>query len=219
MPDESGDLRQGGERYPVPDPTALTTEALRREVAALKELLDQRLSALKELLIQRIDGVEAEDAASVKAAQDFCISQFARIGSQLDQVERLRVEQKADTKAAVDAALTAQKEAVREQTASAELAISKSDAATAKQIEQIALTSQASREELRRRADENKERINDLERTLRTAIADVDVKVNAVNAQARGSELSRSALFGWIAAAAAILGIVIILVNVFTTGP
>jgi hypothetical protein len=44
MPDGLSDqqqLRDGGTR-PVPDPTVLTTEALQREILALRQLLEQR---------------------------------------------------------------------------------------------------------------------------------------------------------------------------------
>jgi hypothetical protein len=197
----------GGNRYPVPDPTVLTTEALRREVDALQVLVEQRIGSLKELL-----------QSEILSAKDYCSSQFEHIEQRLGRVEALRLEQKADMKAAVDAALTAQKEAVREQSESFGLAVAKSEAATAKAIEQLSLTTTTARDELRRGIDDAKERIADVERTLRGSISDVDNKVNAVNATARGGELSRASLFGWITAAVAIIGIVVVLANVITSG-
>jgi len=103
---------------PVPDPTELTTRALYREVAALRELIEERISSADGLVIEK----------------------FLSVDRQLDLVERQRVEQKSDTKAAVDAALTAQKEAVREQTLASEKAIQKSETSTTKQLEQITVT-------------------------------------------------------------------------------
>ena len=80
---------EGGSR-PVPDPTVLTTDALRREIAGLEKLIDTKLEYSEELSHQR----------------------FKSIQHQLDSADAQRLEQKADTKAAVDAALAAQKEAI-----------------------------------------------------------------------------------------------------------
>jgi len=41
----AGGSGNGGSRFPVPDPTTLTTEALRREVASLQVLIEQRIDA------------------------------------------------------------------------------------------------------------------------------------------------------------------------------
>jgi tetrahydromethanopterin S-methyltransferase subunit B len=223
-------LHDGGGRLPVPDPTTLTTEALRREVASLQVLIEQRLEAAARLTAQSVDSLKersdekekrleqqhramrSELQASVESALKLCNAQFALIKQQLDLIERQRVEQKQDTNAAVDAALTAQKEAVREQTTASELAISKSEASTAKQIEQIAAAGQTGREELRRSIDEVKERFNEVERTLNAAIAAVDTKANALNAQKVGAREDRSGLYAAIGAIAAVilLGITIV---------
>jgi hypothetical protein len=103
---------------PVPDPTTLTTSALHREVKALRELIESELQATSQVTFEK----------------------FRSIETQMALVEAQRVEQKADTKAAIDAALTAQKEAVREQTIANNLAFSKSEGATAKQLEQLKTT-------------------------------------------------------------------------------
>lgn len=99
----------------VADPSELTTRQLHREVAALDGLMGQRVDSLGDVISQ----------------------QFVRVERQFELLERQRVEQKSDTKAAVDAALTAQKEAVREQTLASDRAIAKSEAAITKQLEQL----------------------------------------------------------------------------------
>lgn len=78
----------------VTDPTALTTDALMREVYVINQAMDLRFSFYDRLLAD---------------------------------ADKQRLEQKADTKSAVDAALAAAKEAVKEQTISTEKAISKSE--------------------------------------------------------------------------------------------
>lgn len=70
------------ESRPVPDPTTLTTDAIRREIVALRELLETKITALAD-------------------------STDLRFG----HAESTRLEQKADTKEMVSAALAAQKEA------------------------------------------------------------------------------------------------------------
>src|SRR5688572_24104498 len=90
---------------PVPDPTTLTTEALQREIKGLGDLLRSELRGERDAIRVMIENIHAR----------------------FDIIEAQRVEQKADTQKAVDAALQAQKEAVREQTAASDKAITKSE--------------------------------------------------------------------------------------------
>lgn len=79
----------GNGRPHIPDPTLLTIDSIRREIAMLDGQLDIRLQAAEALIVERL----------------------RRIDQLMDQAEEMRKEQKADTKAAVDAALESQKEA------------------------------------------------------------------------------------------------------------
>jgi len=130
-----------GNSRPVPDPTILTTEQLLREIGALKDLVESWIDTLEQ--------VNSEKLRSV--------------WSQLELVERQRVEQKADTKAAVDAALTAQKEAVKEQTTASERAIAKSEASTTKQLEQLSVTFATNIQSVTSLVGDIKERISTIE--------------------------------------------------------
>ena len=161
---------------PVPDPTALTTEAIQREMVGW----NAQLLALRELLMAK---VEAEVALT---AERFATS------------ERLRLEQKADTKAAVDAALTAQKEAVKEQTIASERAIAKSEAATTKQLEQQQVTFQTVSDALRRSIDEVKERSVEENRAMRTSISEVASSANGIVQQKVGAKEDRTAIYATI---------------------
>jgi cobalamin biosynthesis Mg chelatase CobN len=114
---------------PTPDPTILTTEQLLREIARLEKLLETQLRSEHELVQAHING-----------RVDFVLEQFRSVETQFSLIERQRVEQKQDTKNAVDAALAAAKEAVKEQTTASERAIAKSEAATTKQLEQQSAT-------------------------------------------------------------------------------
>lgn len=130
----------GGQR-PVPDPTVLTTEALQREIKALKELLEMRTNGVTNLMLEK----------------------FRSVDEQLSLVERQRVEQKADTKAAVDAALTAQKEAVKEQTTASATAIAKSESGTSEQLKQLSTSFTTAFESQRREFSDLKERVGSIE--------------------------------------------------------
>lgn len=103
---------------PVPDPTSLTTDQLRREIAQLEALLKSQFGWNKELIDEK----------------------FSSVTDRLALGERQRVEQKSDTEKAIQAALTAQKEAVASQAQSFSESVAKSEAATAKQLDQISTT-------------------------------------------------------------------------------
>jgi hypothetical protein len=100
------------------DPSALTTAQLLRSIATLKELMLTLFTGQENVMREK----------------------FASFDTQLGLIERQRVEQKEDTKTAVDAALQAQKEAVREQTTASERAIAKSESAVTKQLDQQTIT-------------------------------------------------------------------------------
>ena len=100
---------------------------------------------------------------SIEDLKEVLDEKFEKVEQQFELVERQRVEQKKDTKDAVDAALTAQKEAVREQTAASERAIAKSEAATSKQLDQLSVTFTTEAAALRRELGEMKERLTAIE--------------------------------------------------------
>ena len=77
-----------GSIRPVPDPTRLTIDALRREIAMLANTIDTKIDAAESLNQERI----------------------TRIDTLMERAEEMRREQKADTRSAVEAALASQKE-------------------------------------------------------------------------------------------------------------
>ena len=134
------------DHLPVPDPTALTTEALLREVAHLRELQDTRFESLEE----RLDAYERtheakhrERAIEVEAAirhlTELAAERFAGVtdrfsGIQLQLTERdARLQDTTQaSKDAIAAALAAQKEAVAksEESTKEQLASIKAESAT-----------------------------------------------------------------------------------------
>lgn len=126
---------------PTVDPTVLTTQALTREITAVREVIEQKITALSDVQKEK----------------------FRAVAQQFTLIERGRKEQKEDTKAAVGAALSAAKEAVKEQTTASEKSITKSETATSELLKQLnnTLTTEASA--LRREIGEVKDRVTALE--------------------------------------------------------
>lgn len=135
----------------APDPTALTTPQLWREIASLKELVFARLDSIEKGIdvahddlvrvpteVQKqISGLKELMYHKIECADELNEEKFKTIEKQFLFVEQSRIEQKKDTATAVDAALKAAKEAVTEQNTSNVLAISKSEASTTKQMDAI----------------------------------------------------------------------------------
>jgi len=136
------------ERLPVPDPTRLTSQALREAIAALKDVIYTRLEGMDkalQLLQSRSDRFPVELESKIANVRDLLSERFKGIelqfeGIQLQFKERdTRVEQTArDSKTAVDAALQAAKEAVEKQNAASSQAAQKSEGAFTKSIDQLA---------------------------------------------------------------------------------
>lgn len=124
------------EGEPVIDPTKNVLDL----VAAAIQRQDDLRDGQKELLLAYIVHVKELSALEFRLT------------------ERIRVEQKKDTKDAVDAALTAAKDAFREQATSFSAAVDKSEKATTYSIEQLGSKFEAAFEGLRRELGDVKER-------------------------------------------------------------
>src|SRR6185437_10924011 len=121
----------GGGSRPVPDPTELTTKNLQREIQSLRELVESRLQAIVEtagVRQEQIDKIPAEIQERVERLRELVSEKFNGVDNKF-----------ASNEVALSAALLAAKEAVKEQNTSNNTAISKSEAATNKQIEQLGL--------------------------------------------------------------------------------
>jgi hypothetical protein len=184
---------------PDPDPTFLTTAALLREVANAKELVFTKIVCLeKELgdLHANVHQIPTQRAIDIAASEKLVDSKFANIEEKFNGVrtqfqERdTRVDQTARaSKEALDAALQAAKEAVGKQNDSFVTSIAKSEAATAKQIDQLVLLQNAS-------AASTNDKIEDLKTRLSAF---------------EGRGMGRSDIWGYVLAA---VGLVATLVSV-----
>ena len=162
---------------PNPDPSNLTNDKIRNDLAALEHQLSERISGVRSTIDARLGAMD-------KAA-DLFDANLNRIPTLTDRevghlrevheekffsiqrqfVERdTRVEQTArDTKVAVDAALQAAEKAVGKQNESFALSIAKSEAATTKQIDQQVLNLQTTASGLDSKIIDVKDRITRLE--------------------------------------------------------
>lgn len=152
---QSGDR---GDLRPIPDPTELTTAAILRELAALREVLEAQITGQREFFVARIDGMDK----AISLLQVITDRQPSDVDKKITNLQRLheekfgsvqvqfqerdvRVEQTAkDTKTAVDAALAAQEKSAGKQADSFALSIGKSETATTKQIDQLGVLIQQS---------------------------------------------------------------------------
>lgn len=133
---------------PVPDPTVLTTQQLVQRIADLKELVEVKLGGEMSTIRARLDGMDQ----AIKMRYDV-VEQFPRvIEEKVAHLQRLHEErfnsirtqfEERDTRSeqaaqagtkAIDAAFSAQKEAVGEQNRSNAAAIAKSEAQVKEQI-------------------------------------------------------------------------------------
>lgn len=117
------------------DPTALTTDALQREIAQLRELMSSELKIVTQ---------------SIADQKELRQAQIATLQQQLDQSERLRRELKSDNEKNIDRAL-----------AGVEKATEKLEGAFTRAIGQMQESNSAANEGVRRDIDSLKDRISD----------------------------------------------------------
>ena len=126
---------------PVPDPTSLTTDQLRREIMSLRETIEARMEGDRKLNDERFRGIE---------------TQFLERDKRTEQTTH-------DNKVAVDAAFAAAKEAVGEQNKSNAASITKSEATFTKQIDQTGTLLSAVAKATDEKIDDLKTRLTTIE--------------------------------------------------------
>ena len=132
---------------PNPDPTVATNDAVARAAKAERDFVvgqlgvrDTRLDAMDEatrVLSETVTRVPTDVQKEVGHLREVVLEKFASVEQQLRAGEALRLEQKADSKTGLEAALAAQKEAASEQNKSNTLAITKSEAGTVENIKKL----------------------------------------------------------------------------------
>ena len=168
------DPRTGHSWVPVPDPTSLTTEQLRREVSALREILTARLDGMDRataLLSETVNRTPTQIQTEISHVRELMTEKLTSLGGEAEEKfssialqfdERdVRTTQAATASAqALAAALQAAKEAVFEQAQAAAKAAEKTELSFTKQIDQIQLQITTVAEGFGDRIGELKERID-----------------------------------------------------------
>jgi hypothetical protein len=129
----------GGGLVPVPDPTALTTAQLLREIANTREIIETRITGMDraiELLQKMNDGYPALMDAKVGKLQEVHEEKFNSIAIQFAERDKRTEQLSLADKTAIAAALQAQKEAAGAQNESNTAANVKTETNFAKLIEQ-----------------------------------------------------------------------------------
>jgi hypothetical protein len=152
-----------GDLVPRPDPTVLTTQLVDRSLAAYREVVDERLASMdravevlhadtariaaahetnRELLradvSRQLDALRDLVMAEIRRVADVGQERFAAVAMQFSERDERTKQADIERQKSLDAALAAQKEAVREQNTANDRAIAKSDQTTQKQIDQQA---------------------------------------------------------------------------------
>lgn len=188
---------------PVPDPTTLTTAALEHEAQILRDSFKEGLASLSKELETAIDHRDALTKAELKT-----------IDVRFDMMEEHRIEKQADVKAAVDAALISQKEAVKEQTIASEKAIAKSESATTESIKQLSTTFAVSIESANRAVNDVKDRVVRMEAQ---ASGNPDrERIVSMESQKAGAKDNTAAIMSAIAVAGVIISIVLSVIAMFS---
>ena len=209
MADDNGHAqmeRRNGGSMPVPDPTALTSAALAREIKALKELLELLIAGERDarLAADMVLGNTVDLQEQLRSEKFSTVAEkFGAVTREMQLVENSRIEQKQDALASLAAALSAAKEAVKEQTTASALSIAKSENATHEQLQQLTVTFTTAIEGVNRTIDDLKERVSKGEQSLAAHSA-------GQTGEAKGSSAILAYLF---AAAATIIAVVSIIVQ------
>ncbi len=147
---------------PVPDPTLLTGQMVDKAVAGLREVIEARLDGMDHataLLQTAADRLPSEVDTKVAHLRSLHAEKFESIQTQFRERD-VRTEQTSrDSKTAVDAALSAAKEAVGAQTQASDRAIAKSEAGTTKQIDQLGVLIQTTTAGLDAKISDIKDRL------------------------------------------------------------
>lgn len=132
---------------------------VQKAVGALKELHEQKFATFR----KDLENLEKFFLSELAGEHNLKEEKFNKVEQRFQLLETQRAEQKQDTKLAVDAAFAASKEAVREQNNANTVAISKSEATTQKQIDQIEQLSTSGRNALAEQIADIKDRLTRME--------------------------------------------------------
>jgi len=153
-------------RVPIPDPTTLTTAALLREIASLKEIIFTRLDAMDKAMIVFSDAITRSPTdvdKQISHLKELHEEKFESIVKQFSERDARMDREAASNKTSLDAALQAAEKAVNKQNETFALSINKSENATNKQMEQQATLIHTSNGALESKISDLKDRVTIIE--------------------------------------------------------
>jgi len=200
---------------PVPDPTILTTQALLREVESLRMSTSHNNNMLRELIETRLDGNDQAVALlrtttdkipsyinnSILGLKELHQEKFDSIQTQFRERDTRTEQASKDSKVAIDAALSAQKESVDKQNISNTLAVNKSEFSFTKQVDEIG------------------KRIDTVAKSLDEKVADIKDRITVIESRNQGILMNKSDtkdIWGYVIGAGGfVFGAVTLLVLLF----
>jgi len=199
---------------PRPDPTLLTTRQLLRELGNLKELIYSHTAGLASSIEQRFVGMDKalillQAKVDRSPSIEEVVAKFTEklIGVNTQFVERdVRTENTTrEQKIAIDAAFSAQKEAVSEQNKSAAAAITKSETATGEKIQALGLLIDQGLKSTNAKLDDSLTATNDKIDDLKTRMGIIDERAS----QAVGRSAGVASSIGFVATAVGVVAAII----------
>jgi hypothetical protein len=211
------------DRRPIPDPTILTTQQLFREIAALEKILITRIEGVKSEITVRLDAMDKamevatdivthtpteidREITHLKALHD---SRFNAIDRQFENRDTRLEQANRDNKENVQSALKAANDSVSQHNQSSALAIAKSEAAFAKQIDQQAVVIQTMKDALESKMAASNESTEDKISELRKSVNSTDSRVTQIEGRGSGvtsAEHKQESSNNWIAT---VIGLII----------
>lgn len=171
---------------PDPDPTLLTTENLRREIANLKELLETRLDSGAVV----IKGLHELVIVELQVLSNVTEQRFESIATQFAERDKRTEQLSLADKTAIAAALQAQKEAAGATNESNSVALAKMENNFTKLI------------------DQGQTLLQSVAKNMDDKINDIKSRIDTGEGQSRGVGLSAGVIVQIIASAAAVVAVI-----------
>ena len=224
---------QKSNRYDWRDPTALTRDALSREIASLRELLEALLRGLDDKFTTRLTAMDTalhliqSQADKVPSEVDMKVGYLQALhGERLNSIERMmstqfteldkRIAQTTESSStAINAALQAAKEAVNQQNVAFAQATSKSEIAVAKQMDQLGQMITNGMTSMNEKVDSSTARADIAVSSLRNELLPQITGERSRGDIGAGRQLGQAALvaiiFGAVAATGTIIGVIVVM--------
>jgi hypothetical protein len=220
---------------PVPDPTSLTTAALEREVAVLREIIEQQISSLSDLLDVQLTNVRREigeqrthydvvlSERDTRYEERFAASQLA-VAAAFEASEKAVASALEAREKAIAAAFEASEKAVGAAFESAALAINKAEISIEKRADatyvalgelQRLLGALMPRAEAEGRFTSSLDSLNEIRKTYDSSLALLSDRVKGLEARGQGKAESQFDMRAWMVALVALVGLAVTIAVAF----